>query len=72
MVSMMKCYVCATLGKDADAVAVCIVCGMGLCMDHLVREEMDVWEGGYPFPAQKTGKKLPRILCPDCAAAYRK
>jgi len=68
----MKCYVCAKEGKDTDAVAVCIVCGMGLCMKHAIREEMDVWEGGYPFPAKKTGKRLPRILCPECATAYRK
>jgi hypothetical protein len=41
-------------------------------MKHAIREEMDVWEGGYPFPAKKTGKRLPRILCPECATAYRK
>jgi len=54
------------MGNSSDAVAICIVCGMGTCMEHTIRREMDVWEGGYPFPAKKLGKKLPRMLCPDC------
>lgn len=65
----MKCYVCAKGGKDTEAVAICIVCGMGLCMDHAIREEMPMWEGGYPFPMTKETKTLPRILCGDCHAA---
>ena len=68
----MKCYICAKQGKNTDAVGICIVCGMGLCMDHLIREEQLVWEGGYPFPSQKLGRTLPRILCEDCAAAIQK
>ena len=68
----MKCYMCAKEGKDTDAVAICIVCGMGVCMDHLVREEVEVWEGGYPFPSKKLKKKVPRILCQVCYDAYKK
>jgi len=68
----MKCYLCAEEGADSDAVAVCIVCGMGLCMKHAIREEHDVWEGGYPFPASRVSKSLPRILCPDCYNALKK
>ncbi|MEN6293464.1 MAG: DUF2180 family protein, partial [Methanobacterium sp.] len=41
---------CALEGKDSDAVAICIVCGMGLCMDHVIREDVEIWEGGFPFP----------------------
>jgi hypothetical protein len=66
----MKCYVCAKMGKSTDAVAICIVCGMGMCMDHTIRRDVDVWEGGYPFPAEKLAKKIPRMLCPDCNDAY--
>ncbi len=33
----MKCYVCAKEGKDSDAVAACIACGMGTCMKHTIR-----------------------------------
>src|SRR5450756_3065873 len=36
--SGMQCYVCAKAGKQTEAVGVCIVCGMGLCMDHALRE----------------------------------
>lgn len=68
----MKCYICAKEGKDTDAVAICIVCGMGVCMDHLVREEVEVWEGGYPFPSKKLRKTVPRILCQICYDAYQK
>ena len=66
----MKCYVCAKEGKESTAVAVCIVCGMGLCMDHAIRKETEVWQGGYPFPVKKSQRTVPRILCPACAAAY--
>ncbi|RPI27765.1 MAG: DUF2180 family protein [Actinomycetota bacterium] len=47
----------------------CIVCGMGLCMEHVIREDVDIWEGGYPFPQKKARKKLPRILCEECRDA---
>jgi hypothetical protein len=39
---------------------------MGLCKDHAIREEIDMWEGGYPFPAKRAKTKIPRILCPEC------
>jgi hypothetical protein len=65
----MKCYICAERGVDSDAVSVCIVCGMGLCMKHSIRKDREQWEGGYPFPAKKKGLKMPRILCPYCDAA---
>ena len=57
----MKCYVCAKEGKDTEAIAICIVCGMGLCEDHIGHEELEVWTGGYPFPAEKLDETLPRI-----------
>lgn len=36
----MKCYICAKQGVEKDAVAICIVCEMGLCMGHAVKEVM--------------------------------
>ncbi|MEI7857453.1 MAG: DUF2180 family protein [Methanomicrobiales archaeon] len=66
----MKCYVCAKEGKESDAVAVCVACGMGTCMKHTIRREVEVWEGEYPLPSRKLPKKMPRMLCPDCNAAY--
>lgn len=62
----MKCYICDQEGRSTDAVAICIVCGMGLCRDHAIREELEVREGGYPFPEVKMKQTIPRILCPDC------
>ncbi|MFA4825004.1 MAG: DUF2180 family protein [Methanoregula sp.] len=67
----MKCYICAKEGTESDAVAVCVACGMGTCMKHTIRKEVDVWEGGYPLPSQKLPKKMPRMLCPDCNKAYK-
>ncbi|MDD3135606.1 MAG: DUF2180 family protein [Methanoregula sp.] len=69
----MMCYICAKEGQfDSDAVAVCTICGMGTCMNHTIRKDIDVWEGGYPFPAKKLPKKMPRMFCPDCSAAFGK
>jgi len=65
----MKCWICAEKGVDTDAVAVCTLCGMGLCREHAIREEIPVQEGGYPFPLTKGQKSLPRILCPECSTA---
>ena len=44
---------------------------MGVCMEHLVREEIEVWRGDYPFPAKKLKKTVPRILCVICHEAYQ-
>jgi hypothetical protein len=65
----MQCYVCAQSGVQTEAVGICIVCGMGLCKDHAIREDVDMWEGGYPLPSKKAKKALPRILCPECRDA---
>ncbi len=66
----MKCYICAEQGRDREAVAICIVCGMGVCMEHLVRKDVELWRGDYPFPARKLKKAIPRILCVICNEAY--
>ena len=59
----MNCYLEAKAGTEKEAVAVCAVCGMGLCMDHLT--EID-----NP-PAASVGLMGDRshmaILCPRCA-----
>ncbi len=65
----MLCYECAKKGVKNEAVAICIVCGMGVCNDHLVRSDIVMWEGSYPFPPHKLTKKLPRFLCQDCHSA---
>jgi hypothetical protein len=67
----IKCYMCALEGKDTDALAICIVCGMGICKDHLIREELEIWKGDYPFPSKRFEKTLPRFLCEWCYEAYQ-
>lgn len=44
---------------------------MALCQEHLIRSDIDMWEGGYPVPRQKAKKKLPRILCQECYDAIK-
>jgi len=65
----MYCYMCAQEGKETPAIGMCIVCGMHLCKDHLIRSDIDMWEGGYPVPRQRAKRKLPRILCKECYEA---
>jgi hypothetical protein len=65
----MQCYVCAQSGVKTEAIAICIVCGMAVCQEHLIRADVDMWEGGYPFPPRKLKKKLPRVLCKECHSA---
>lgn len=67
----MHCYVCAQENRETVAIATCIVCGMALCQEHLVRADIDMWEGGYPLPRQKAKGKLPRILCQECYRALK-
>lgn len=69
----MKCYLCAEEGKETDALAVCIVCGVGVCKEDLVRDDISFWEaqfissdmspegGRFSLP-----KSLPRVLCKEC------
>ncbi len=68
----MKCYICALEGVSSDAVAICIVCGMGVCREHLVREAQpikDVINWGLGEETREYPKKLPRILCRECYEA---
>ncbi|SHJ83168.1 Uncharacterized protein SAMN02745165_03296 [Malonomonas rubra DSM 5091] len=60
----MKCYECAKDGNSSDAVAVCAVCGMGLCMDHAIEKDV-------PLVQRTSGwvdHKIIHILCSKCAA----
>jgi len=68
----MKCYQCAKSGVDTEAVVICIICGMGLCMDHLFREELlvtDIVDWGLGGEKIEYPRTLPRFVCGDCKAA---
>jgi hypothetical protein len=64
----MNCYDCQPSVRDA--VAVCGLCGKGLCMDHHVRLERTVFEhvpSGMTAQIRQTGRAIPRMLCQECA-----
>ena len=68
----MKCYVCAKQGVDKDAVAICIVCGMGLCMGHAFKEELlvkDIIDWGFGEEQITYPHTLPRFICAECKLA---
>ncbi len=66
---MLKCFMCDENNKTEEAVAICIVCGMGLCMEHARRADLEIWEGHYPMPVKTMEKDLPRFLCEYCIEA---
>ncbi len=67
----MKCYICAEQGKHSDAVGVCIVCGMAVCREHMIREETPIWDGSYPVRLKPDLEHIKRIICPPCHAALK-
>lgn len=59
----MECYPCAKLSLNSNAVAVCSVCGKGLCLDHAVERDI-------PLVRRVSGwadQSLIHILCGACA-----
>lgn len=72
----MKCYKCAQEGKDSDAVGICVVCGMGLCMEHARMTDVSFWEAHMMEWQTVAGlgiedrveTKVPKILCDECYA----
>ncbi len=67
MIAMLKCYECATNDVTEEAVAICIMCGKGMCMEHGKRVDLPIWQGGYPAPVKVLKKGLPRFICQECA-----
>jgi hypothetical protein len=61
----MKCYVDAKSGIEKDAVAVCAVCGMGLCMEHVHPHELPLQRWGSDWINQTAMQ----ILCETCEKA---
>ncbi len=69
----MKCCACAKQGKDFDAAATCITCGMGICIDHAIYKEYDVFIENYRAILagyKKLPKKLPGFRCSICHEAF--
>lgn len=62
---MLRCYDCAEANKVNEAVGICIVCGKGLCTEHIKEVELPM-KGGYPMPHLTLKKDLPRMMCQEC------
>jgi hypothetical protein len=62
---MLKCYDCLEKNQDSESVGVCIICGKGLCMEHIKQVEFPM-KGGYPMPELTLKKDLPRMMCREC------
>lgn len=59
----MKCYSCIKADQAVEAVAVCAVCGKGLCVDHAIERDL-------PLVRRVSGwadRTLVHILCETCA-----
>ncbi len=68
----MKCYICDQEGKETDAIAICIACGIAVCRKHSVREQIPVTETykwGLGEEKVTLPLPLPRILCEWCYQA---
>ncbi|MCP9956447.1 DUF2180 family protein [Streptomyces sudanensis] len=60
----MNCYECA---RPAPAVAVCHLCGAGLCRDHVRVRVEEVHRAAGPGPSRSAHGR--RMLCGVCADA---
>ncbi len=66
----MNCYECYP--KSEPAVALCQLCGKGLCRDHCVRQERQVVQhvpSGMAAQTRMLDRILPRLVCAECDAA---
>ncbi len=67
----MKCYVDAKSGEEKDAVAVCGICGMGLCGEHAHERLAPRELGGRGGHVAWHGDAPMLILCPYCSENLR-
>jgi hypothetical protein len=66
----MNCYECDH--EERPAVAVCRICGKGVCRDHSVALSRCVYEhvsAGMATQLRLTGKRVGMMVCAECAAA---
>ncbi|MGC9544154.1 DUF2180 family protein [Streptomyces sp. UG1] len=64
----MDCHECVQQGRTATAVAVCSVCGAGVCTDH-VRSESEMLRGPAHPGKVIHDRAARRLTCPVCRAA---
>ena len=59
----MRCYTCSKETKNSEAVAVCSVCGKGLCPQHAKEREIPMTQHVSGWADQSAV----HILCGDCS-----
>ncbi|MEV7995825.1 DUF2180 family protein [Streptomyces sp. NPDC086077] len=64
----MNCYECSQSGRTAQAVAVCKVCGAGVCSNH-VRTEPKTLRGPATPGKMVHNQEARQLTCPVCRAA---
>ncbi|WP_078662268.1 DUF2180 family protein [Streptomyces bicolor] len=64
----MNCYECVQQGRASEAVAVCRLCGAGVCADHVHSETIQVREPAQPGKVIHD-QRARRLTCPVCRAA---
>lgn len=66
----MLCYDCDH--DERPAVAVCKLCGKGICRDHSVQLQRCVYEhasAGMASQLRATGRRVSMMVCTECAEA---
>ncbi len=66
----MNCYECHP--RVETAVAICHLCGKGLCREHAVWQERKVYghvPSGMAAQVKALDRTLPRIVCAECDTA---
>ncbi|MEU9734842.1 DUF2180 family protein [Streptomyces sp. NPDC048002] len=64
----MNCFECDEIGQSVAAVAVCTVCGAGVCATHVRTETMQIREPAHPGKVMHN-RSARRLTCPTCRAA---
>lgn len=66
----MLCYECEQ--DERPAVAVCQICGKGVCREHCVERTRCIYErveSGMAAQLRLNGKRVPFMVCTQCAKA---
>ncbi|MGI5380445.1 DUF2180 family protein [Streptomyces sp. CA-251387] len=64
----MNCYECIQQGQTVAAVAVCRVCGAGVCADHVQSQEKMLREPANPGKVMHD-RPARQLTCPVCREA---
>jgi hypothetical protein len=66
----MNCYDCSITGHDTPAVATCIHCGAGLCIEHAIVAPHHLTRPGLINRLETVEPPARLVHCETCAAAH--